>query len=65
MGPILFSIFVTELDNGTEDTLSQLAGDTNLGGVADPPGGCAAIQKDLERLERSAKRNLMQFNKGK
>lgn len=44
--------------------LSKLTDDTNLGGVADTPGGCAAIQKDLEGLEGAAKRNLMQFSKG-
>ncbi|GAB0183288.1 mitochondrial enolase superfamily member 1 [Grus japonensis] len=65
MGAILFSILINDLDNGTEYILSKLTDDTNLEGVADTPGGCAAIQKDLERLERSAKRNLMQFNKGK
>jgi len=41
------------------------AEDTKLGGVADTPGGCAAIQRDLNRLESSAQRNLMKFNKAK
>jgi len=33
--------------------------------VADTPEGCAAIQRDLNRLEKWADRDLMKRNKGK
>ncbi|GAB0208185.1 mitochondrial enolase superfamily member 1 [Grus japonensis] len=36
-----------------------------LGGVADTPEGCAAIQQHLDRLESWVERNQMKFHKGK
>ena len=49
---LLFNLFVSEVDDVTECTFSSFADDTKLGGVADTPEGCAAIQRDPDRLER-------------
>ncbi|KAK4824711.1 hypothetical protein QYF61_017937 [Mycteria americana] len=64
LGPILFNIFVNDLDDGAECKLRTFADDTKLGGVADMSDGCATIQRDLDKVNW-AKRNLTKFNKWK
>ncbi|PKU31259.1 hypothetical protein llap_18436 [Limosa lapponica baueri] len=48
---------------GTEYTL-KFASDPKLRGQADTRDGCAAIERDLNRLEKWPDRNLLEFNRG-
>ncbi|GAB0193216.1 mitochondrial enolase superfamily member 1 [Grus japonensis] len=65
LGLVLFNIFVGDMDNGIECTLSKCADNTKLCGVVNTLEGRDVIQRDLNRLERWARVNHMKCNKAK
>ena len=62
---MLFNIFISYINNGTELTLSKFADDAKLCGTVDTPEGQDALERELDSLELWAQENLMRLNKAK
>lgn len=63
LGPKLFKIFISDLENGISCTLMKFAVNTKLSG--DTLEGRATLHEELHRLEEWASKNLVKFKKDK
>jgi len=61
----LFNIFVGDMGSEIECTLGKFVDEAKLSGVVNKLKGRDMIQMDLDRVERWAYTNFIQFNKAK
>jgi len=59
LDPVLFNIFVGDMDSRIKFILSNFADDTKVSGTVDMLEGMDAIQSDLDRVQRWVYANLM------
>ena len=64
LGPILFNVFICDLEEDMKDVFTQFAADMNQWHAVNVLKG-RPIQGNINRLEKRIYGNLMKFNKNK
>ena len=62
LGPLLFVIYINDLNENIGGMVSKFADDTKIGGIVDSEEGYLGLQRDLDQLGRWADEWQMEFN---
>ncbi|XP_059510326.1 adenylate kinase 2, mitochondrial isoform X1 [Stegostoma tigrinum] len=62
LGPLLFVVFINDLDEEVEGRVSMFADDTKVGGAIDSIEGYCTLQRDIDSMQRWAEKWQMEFN---
>ena len=62
MGPLLFIIYINDLDLGLVSKISKFADDTKMGIDADSDAAVKQLQEDLRKVGEWSKKWQMPFN---
>jgi hypothetical protein len=65
LGPVLFLIYINDLDNGVRNWILKFADDTKIFGAVDSDGNRKGLQEDLDNLVRWSEEWQMLFNTSK
>ena len=65
LGPVLFNLFINDMESGLSSEVAKFADDTKLFRVVKTRRDCEELQKDLSKLEEWAAKWQMRFNVGK
>uniref|UniRef100_A0A3B3RWV8 Reverse transcriptase domain-containing protein n=1 Tax=Paramormyrops kingsleyae TaxID=1676925 RepID=A0A3B3RWV8_9TELE len=65
LGPLLFLIYINDIDRNTYSKLVKFADDTKVGGVADTDLAAERLQRDLDLISEWADTWQMKFNTDK
>ena len=65
LGPLLFPIFINDIDQGVKGLISKFAGNIKLGGIIRTSSGILDFPDDLDILSEWSEKWQMKFNTDK